>query len=127
MKQSTAWLTLGFAVACGASAADYLRERDTVESMLSGARLQGTYLRTQSPYTLDFRTDGTLVNTTGEQGRWWVNEQGQYCREWLTGRLQGNKACLDLTVEGDTVAVHSAGKRVAEGRLEPIEGGRDRR
>lgn len=109
------WLAVAFGAT--ANAADYLRDRAEVEALLTGATLKGTYLRTGSPYTLEFRADGALIKGSGGNGRWWVNSQGQYCREWLSGRLQGNQACLDLALEGDTLAIYSRDKRVAEGRL----------
>ena len=100
-----------------ASGADYLRDYAQVYTMLDGSRLEGIYLRTNTPYSLSFLIDGTVVNQKGERGRWWVNQQGQYCRVWATGRLKGNLACLDLTREGKQIAIHSKGKRVAEGYL----------
>ena len=66
---------------------------------------------------LSFHTDGTVVNQKGERGRWWVNQQGQYCRVWATGRLKGNLACLNLTRKGERIAIHSKDKKVAEGVL----------
>ncbi len=97
--------------------ADYLRDQSEVHSLLEGQVLQGIYLRTGSAYTLEFAEDGTLHNSSGAEGRWWVNERGQYCREWLSGRLKGNQACLDLVFEDGGIAIHSGGKKVAEGRL----------
>lgn len=100
-----------------ALAADYLRDYKEVHTLLNGSRLDGTYLRTNSPYSLSFDNDGIVVNQKGEQGRWWVNELGQYCRVWSTGRLKGNLACLDLLREGELIAIYSNEKRVAEGVL----------
>lgn len=105
------------AIASMASAADYLRDYKEVHAMLNESRLEGTYLRTNTPYSLSFHMDGTVVNQKGERGRWWVNEQGQYCRVWSTGRLKGNLACLDLTREGEKIAIYSKEKKVAEGVL----------
>lgn len=111
-------------------AVDYLKDKAEVESLLSGKRLDGTYLRTQSAYSLAFYKDGRLKNQRGEVGRWWVNKKGQYCREWQTGRLQGHQACLDLLIEtsanakdkntSQTLVIYSNGKRAALGRLRPI-------
>lgn len=95
----------------------FLRDPAEVKTLLSGKRLQGVYLRTQSTYSLGFHPDGGLVDQDGERGRWWVNEQGQYCRKWESGRLTGHEACLDLVREGDKLAIYSSGKRVAEGSL----------
>ena len=97
--------------------AEFLRNQSETQLLLNGTKLQGTYLRTQSPYFLEFRQDGTLINQRGAQGRWWVNEQGQYCRQWETGMLKGHQACLDLARDGDGIAIYSEGKRVAEGAL----------
>jgi hypothetical protein len=99
-----------------ALSADFLQDPVEVEALLKGATLEGVYLRSQAAYRLEFKSDGRLVGSDGE-GRWWVNEQGQYCREWLSGRLQGNQACLDLTCEGDGLGIYSQGRKVAEGRL----------
>lgn len=105
-------------IASTASAADYLRDYKEVHALLNGSRMEGTYLRTNTPYSLSFLIDGTVVNQKGERGRWWVNQQGQYCRVWATGRLKGNFACLDLTREGEQIAIYSMEKRVAEGVLQ---------
>ena len=99
------------------NAAEYLRDQAKTQQLISGAKLEGVYLRSQSPYSLEFRQDGILVNQRGAQGRWWVNEQGQYCRKWETGKLKGHEACLDIATEGDKVVIYSNGKRVAEGSL----------
>ncbi len=113
--------TLLFAVAVmagtAAQAAGTLTDPGKVRGMLEGATLHGTYLRTGSEYVLEFGTDGRLVKPDGDEGRWWVNDTGQYCREWLTGRLAGNTACLDLSIEGEGIAIHSNGRKVAEGQL----------
>ena len=100
-----------------ASAADYFRDYKQVHEMLNGSRMEGTYLRTNTPYSLKFLTDGTVENQNGERGRWWVNQQGQYCRVWATGQLKGNFSCLDLMREGERIAIYSMEKRVAEGLL----------
>lgn len=104
-------------LAGAAVAADYLRDKAEVEALLSGATLHGVYLRTQSAYTLEFCADGTLMDKDGAGARWWVNETGQYCREWLSGRLSGNRACMDLAREGRRIAIYSNGNKVAVGEL----------
>ena len=109
-------LTLAL-LAGAASAQDYLRDQTEVRALLEGATLSGVYLRSQSPYTLEFRADGSLVDQRGESARWWVSDTGQYCREWLTGRLAGNKACMDLVLDGNRIHMYSNGNRVAEGEL----------
>lgn len=98
-------------------AADYLRDQAKTTALLSGTLLKGIYLRTNSPYSLQFNSDGTLVNQRGEQGNWWVNEQGQYCRKWSSGRMQGHQACLDLAIEDDQLVIYSSDKKVAAGTL----------
>lgn len=100
-----------------AFAGEALRDPQAVEVLLKGATLQGVYLRTGSAYTLEFREDGQLVDGRGAAARWWVNDQGQYCREWLSGQLAGNRACMDIRQEGRHIQLYSAGKRVAEGEL----------
>jgi hypothetical protein len=102
-----------------AFAADYLRKHAETHALLKGYKLEGTYLRSNTPITLSFKMDGTLVNQQGELGRWWVNQQGQYCRVWSTGRLKGHWTCLDLAKEGDGIAIYSNDKKVAEGVLVP--------
>lgn len=98
-------------------AAEYLRDQAKTTALLNGTILNGTYLRTQSPYSLQFNTDGTILNQMGEQGNWWVNEQGQYCRKWTSGRMTGHEACLDLAIEEDQLVIYSEGKKVAAGTL----------
>lgn len=100
-----------------AAAQDFMRDKAEVETMLKGATLTGVYLRTQSRYVLKFGQDGTLADTSGARARWWVSDTGQYCREWLTGRLAGNSACMDLVRDGDRISIYSNGIKVAEGEL----------
>ena len=99
------------------SATDYLRDYAQVHALLNGSTLEGIYLRRNTAYTLIFHSDGTVVNQRDERGRWWVNQQGQYCRVWNTGRLKGNSSCMDLAREGGQIAIDSRDKRVAEGVL----------
>lgn len=100
-----------------ALAGDYVDDKGAVESLLKGKTLKGVYLRTKSPYLLRFGTDGSLVNQVGAKGRWWGNNKGQYCREWKSGKLKGNKACMDMKATAEGVAIYHRGKKVAEGRL----------
>ncbi|MEO5336505.1 MAG: hypothetical protein H7841_06390 [Magnetospirillum sp. WYHS-4] len=117
-----AWMMAAVLVAALPAAAQEvpqaLREKTKVEGLLKGRTLEGTYLRTGSPYRLVFGADGGLVNQEGAQGRWWVDDQGQYCREWTSGALQGNRACLGVAqaVDGGIAFLHE-GRKVAEGRL----------
>jgi hypothetical protein len=101
----------------GVYAQDFLRDPAEVQALLSGTTLSGVYLRSNSPYTLEFRPDGTLVDAHGASARWWVDEDGRYCREWTSGRLAGNRACMDLVLEGNRIHMYSSGNRVAEGEL----------
>ena len=110
-----------FSMAGAVSAVDYLQDKAEVKNMLSAHKLEGLYLRTQSAYMLQFNKDGTLKNQRGESGRWWVSDKGQYCREWESGRLKGHQICLELAKEADKIAIYSKGKKVAEGKLVPIQ------
>ncbi|MBU0498620.1 MAG: hypothetical protein KJ558_04970 [Gammaproteobacteria bacterium] len=113
----TSSILLSVLVATASFAQDLLRNPVEVRNLLSGKRLEGLYLRTQSSYALSFRADGSLVDQDAAQGRWWVNDQAQYCRKWESGKLQGHEACLDLAWEGGKIAIYSNGKKVAEGAL----------
>ena len=109
-----------FVTTVAAQAADspeYLRDKAQAESLLKGKTLKGVYLRTKSAYVLRFGADGALVNQAGAEGRWWVNDEAQYCREWTSGHLQGNKACMDLARTPGGIAIFHQGKKVAEGSL----------
>lgn len=117
-KRTIAALLL--AALCGTAAATEVRMTDPaeVETLLSGATLEGVYLRSQSTYTLVFDPDGSLRDVnSGAEGRWWVNENGEYCREWLTGVVAGNTACLAIGIDGDRIAIYSGENRVAEGTV----------
>ncbi|HNQ76372.1 hypothetical protein ACNKW1_14360 [Thauera sp. WH-2] len=108
--------TLAFAAASGsAMAQSFMTDKVEVEKLLTGATFIGVYLRTETAYTLKFGTDGTLTDTTGAKARWWVDEQGRYCREWLDGKLKGNTGCMNVELEDGQVALYSDGKKVVEG------------
>ncbi|WP_435751225.1 hypothetical protein [Thauera sp. AutoDN2] len=108
--------TLAFAAASGsAMAQSFMTDKVEVEKLLTGATFIGVYLRTETAYTLKFGTDGTLADTTGAKARWWVDEQGRYCREWLDGKLKGNTGCMNVELEDGQVALYSDGKKVVEG------------
>ena len=94
-----------------------LRDQAETQILLNGSKMEGIYLRTQSPYSLEFHQDGTLINQRGDRGRWWANQQGQYCRKWETGSLKGHQMCLNLAHDGDAVTIFSGDKKVAEGVL----------
>ena len=108
--------TLAFAAASGSALAqNFITDKAEVEKLLTGATFIGVYLRTETAYTLKFGTDGTLTDTTGAKARWWVDEQGRYCREWLDGKLKGNTGCMNVELEDGQVALYSDGKKVVEG------------
>ncbi len=100
-----------------ALAGEYLRDQAEVEALLKGATLDGTYLRTHSDYRLVFRADGTLEDGREAGARWWVSEQGQYCREWLSGPLAGNEGCMDLRLDDGRIQLFFDGRQVADGVL----------
>lgn len=103
------------AAAGSALAQDFLTDRAEVEKLLSGSTFIGVYLRTESAYTLKFGSDGTLTDASGAKARWWVDEQGRYCREWLDGKLKGNTGCMNVQLEDGQVALYSEGRKVVEG------------
>lgn len=100
-------------------AQEFLSDRAEVEKLLSGATFIGVYLRTETAYTLEFGTDGTLTDASGAKARWWVDEAGRYCREWLDGKLKGNSGCMNVEVEDGQVALYSDGRKVVEGIIRP--------
>lgn len=103
------------AAAGSVHAQGFLSDRAEVEQLLSGATLIGVYLRTETAYTLKFGTDGTLTDASGATARWWVDEEGRYCREWLDGKLKGNRGCMNVELEDGQVALYSDGRKVVEG------------
>lgn len=111
-------VAVALSAASGAAMAQsFITNKAEAEQLLSGATLVGIYLRTESVYTLKFGTDGTLTDTSGAKARWWVDEQGRYCREWLDGKLGGNKGCMNIEFEDGQVALYSDGRKVVEGKL----------
>ena len=105
------------AVASAAMAQNFISTKAEAEQLLNGATLVGIYLRTESAYTLKFATDGSLTDTTGAKARWRIDDQGRYCREWLDGKLAGNKGCMNIEFEDGQVALYSEGRKVVEGIL----------
>ncbi len=105
------------AVSGAAMAQNFVSTKAEAEQLLSGATLVGIYLRTETAYTLKFGTDGTLTDTTGAKARWWIDEQGRYCREWLDGKLKGNTGCMGIEFEDGQLALYSEGRKVVEGIL----------
>ena len=111
-------VTVALSAASGAALAqNFISNKAEAEQLLSGATLVGIYLRTETAYTLKFGTDGSLTDTTGAKARWWIDEQGHYCREWLDGKLAGNKGCMNIEFEDGQVALYSEGRKVVEGIL----------
>lgn len=84
---------------------------------LSGAAFIGTYLRDNSPYTLEFGADGKLADNRGQTGRWWIRENGDYCREWTTGAHAGKEVCMEILVHGERMALYANNERVIVGEL----------
>lgn len=116
----TGWRSIGLlwmlaAFTAPALAQDYLSNKTEVEELLSGNTFIGIYLRTESAFTLNFAADGKLTDAAGANGRWWVDDEGRYCREWLDGRLKGNSGCMHLELEDGQLAMYSNGKKVVEG------------
>jgi len=114
----TIFLLSSFGLAASALADGYLRDQAEVEALLTGATLDGIYLRTNSAYRLTFREDGTLDDGREAAARWWISEQGQYCREWLAGPLAGNEGCMDIRLHKGQVQLFFDGRQVAEGVLQ---------
>lgn len=117
MKRALCLLLPWLAIA-QVQAQEVLRDKAEVEALLAGATMHGVYLRNGSAYTLKFGEDGVFADEKNAGARWWVTEQGQYCREWLNGPLAGNEACMDVALDGERVLLFSNGSRVAEGELQ---------
>jgi hypothetical protein len=107
----------GVLAAMPALADGVIADAREVDALLRGKTLEGVYLRTASPYRLVFGKDGKLINQDGSEGRWWIDDQARYCREWTTGALQGNKACLGVARAPKGIAILHGDKVVAEGTL----------
>jgi len=86
-------------------------------SRLAGAVFTGVYLRAGTPYRMDFGVDGTLTDSAGREGRWWVNEAEEYCREWTSGPMAGVTTCMEVIVHLGRVAIFSGDEKVLEGEL----------
>lgn len=127
MRIGKNWVAMGAAFSCLAGAAlaaepaagDDARQayKAEVEAALSGSVFTGTYARDNSPYVLEFGADGTLKDNRAGEGRWWVNDDGEYCREWSTGPLAGTSACLEVIVHGKRMAVYSGNDKVLDGAI----------
>lgn len=101
----------------GYTAAEPAGEASPLEARLSGKVLMGTYIRDGSPYVLEFRSDKTLVDNRGGAGRWWIDDKGDYCREWTSGPLAGNSGCYEILVHGARVAIYADDTKVIDGEL----------
>lgn len=101
----------------GYTAAEGGGEASPLEARLSGKVLVGTYTRDGSPYVLEFRSDKTLVDNRGGEGRWWIDDKGDYCREWASGPLAGNSGCYEILVHGARVAIYADDAKVIDGEL----------
>jgi hypothetical protein len=129
MRFGKKWMIVGAALSCltgvalaAEPASDYEAQRASeykaeIEKALTGAVFTGTYARDNSPYVLQFGEDGTLTDNRNSEGRWWVSDQGEYCREWSTGPLAGTSACLEVLVHGKRMAVYSGNDKVLDGQL----------
>ncbi|MGF1547558.1 MAG: hypothetical protein ACFCUG_09530 [Thiotrichales bacterium] len=84
---------------------------------LAGATFSGTYLRAGSPYSMNFHADGRLSDSAKRSGRWWVDEAGDYCREWTDGPMAGVPACMKWVVNAGRVEIFSGADKVLEGEL----------
>lgn len=109
----TALITSGAAV----QADEHAAEHSELAQRLSGAVFTGVYLRAGTSYRMDFGADGRLTDSAGREGRWWVDEAQQYCREWTSGPMSGVTTCMEMVVHGDRVAIFSEGEKVLEGEL----------
>ncbi len=90
-----------------------------LKTTLSGATFSGTYLRAGTPYTMAFGEDGRLSDSAGREGRWWVDESGDYCREWETGPMAGVTTCMEVIIHMGRVAIYSGDEKMLEGELVP--------
>lgn len=88
-----------------------------LKEKLSGATFIGTYLRDGSPYVMEFGADGQLRDNRQRSGRWWINEKGEYCREWTSGPHSGSASCLEILVHGARMALYSGNERLMDGEL----------
>lgn len=90
---------------------------ETLRERLAGANFTGVYLRAGTPYSMDFGRDGSLGDSAGRSGRWWISEQGQYCREWQDGPMAGIETCMEVVFHLDRVAIYSGEDKVLEGEI----------
>ncbi len=91
----------------------------SLETRLAGATFKGIYIRAGTPYTLDFGRDGSLSDSAGRTGRWWVDDAGEYCREWKDGPMAGVETCMEVIFHLGKVAIYSGDDKVLEGEIIP--------
>ena len=92
-------------------------EAETLSDRLAGASFQGIYIRAGTPYTMQFGRDGNLSDSAGRSGRWWVDDEGMYCREWQDGPMAGVETCMDVIFHLGRVAIYSGDDKVLEGEI----------
>jgi hypothetical protein len=92
-------------------------QTQTLGERLAGASFQGLYIRAGTPYTMDFGRDGSLSDSAGRTGRWWIDDQGQYCREWQDGPMAGVETCMEVIFHLGKVAIYSGEDKVLEGEI----------
>lgn len=92
-------------------------EAESLSERLAGATFQGIYIRAGTPYTLNFGRDGSLTDSAGRTGRWWVNDEGDYCREWEDGPMAGVETCMEMIFHLNKVAIYSDEDKVLEGEI----------
>ncbi len=84
---------------------------------LSGNAFSGTYIRAGTPYTMRFDSDGSLSDSAGRSGRWWINDQQDYCRVWRNGPMADIETCMQVIIHNQRVAFYSGDDMLLEGEL----------
>lgn len=129
MRVGKKWMVLGVALSCltgvalaAEPASGYAEQPENtrkaeLEKALGGSVFTGTYMRDNSPYVLEFGEDGSLKDNHAGEGRWWVSDDAEYCREWSAGPLAGTSVCLEIIVHGKRMAVYQGNDKVLDGEL----------
>lgn len=86
---------------------------------LAGSSFKGIYVRAGTQYSMEFGRDGNLSDSAGRSGRWWVDDQGLYCREWADGPMAGVETCMEVIFHLGRVAIYSGDDKVLEGEIVP--------
>ena len=87
---------------------------EEIVKLLKGTTIETVRGGNDWPTTITFNADGTLSGqmehgrrgTELDEGKWWTNKEGMYCRQWEDwGR--GRKKChlLELQKDGKTIKV----------------------